>query len=156
MKKTVSVLILLAVINNCAKASNFEDGLQDGQDFCELEWSGDLEDCWGIEDLCEAVIDDEFTIEKGDSPSEKSYKRGGRNGVKMAIREIEKDCFHDDVSTCNTLGEDAAEEIADAFCPNPKGARINKHPDYKEVCRIKAVDICKGKRFTYRCIGAQA
>ena len=115
MKKTsVLVLVLVAAIVGCAKAGDYQDGYEDGKYECKELFSGDCDDSWAIEDLCtEELIDGMFRRHRRDSPSDRSYKRGARKGVKKAIRKIEKECLHTDIGQCNDLGENAA-EVSDA------------------------------------------
>ena len=115
-------------------AGNYEDGLDAGEAAAENLWSQDCDDAWGFEDLSTTnLIEGDYEQDWDDNPSEKAFKRGARKGVKKIIRQVEKECFNDDVGQCLSLGTDAAEEIASEFCDTTK-FRLKK-PDYKANCR---------------------
>ncbi|KAL9181698.1 hypothetical protein ACHAXT_012041 [Thalassiosira profunda] len=131
------------------KLGDFQDGFEAGKRECKDLWHRTGSECWTIEQRCtDEFLDGEefFAPEYGDSPSEKSYKRGGKKGVAQALREIETFCFANNVSRCDDLGENAAEAIAFDHCEiyASHGGNPPEKPSYKEQCRAEAIDVCKG------------
>mmetsp|Transcript_10426 Transcript_10426/g.16904 ORF Transcript_10426/g.16904 Transcript_10426/m.16904 type:complete len:250 (+) Transcript_10426:45-794(+) len=149
------------------KDDDCEKGYKDGKKKAKRKWENSGEDCdnaWQVEEAAERMKDRNYPNGKSstsskssksgdkkksddkDKKKKKSYDDCARDGVDDVVRQIEKECFHDDSSQCTDLGTAAAElVILDDWC-TPGGTYGASHhsTNYKKECKGAAYGICEG------------
>lgn len=125
------------------------DGRKDGKQTVDDLWKSMDENCdnaWGLEEEANKEKDRKYPC-KADNKEDQEYNDCARYGVDQQVQRIEKECFDDDPSQCQDLGETAAEIIvfANVNCSVASSSTYgNDEPDYKETCREVAYGICSG------------
>lgn len=140
------------------------DGRKDGKQTVDDLWKSMDENCdnaWGLEEEANKEKERKYPC-KADNEEYQEYNNCARAGVDQQVQRIEKECFDDDPSQCQDLGETAAEIIvfATVNCALASSKEFftaglgpgalssstygNDEPDYKEICLEVAYGICAG------------
>ncbi len=77
----------------------------------------------------------------------RAFNRGARDGMQKVVMKYKKQCLHDNPSECIDLGNEAAFDIVDKFCPTSHSRRNRNARKYEKNCRRQAITHCKGNIF---------
>ena len=130
-----------------ASANPYYDGYADGQQSADDMWNIDFgADCYSFfefaEEAKQTLIKGKYKKKKGDNWYVKAWKKGGKQGVKDYVADIEEECLTP--GYCDGMGEAAATQIVAEFCLTRGG---NKDT-ITEMCREHAIDVCEGSIYS--------